>query len=202
MKRIIQLLPAILLAGVLSAQTTAYEFRIVLHPAMTIGEHVFSADTIGNAAISDTGEIAFVARWPEGNRNHAAVFSLHRLVATEGDVIDSQTLAYIPLDSKLSINGSGAVGYEAFCIFSEDLHLFVERRHILVPSDNPDFRLSDEGQIIIGPPSVACESSKCSPLSILPHNSRGQVVITLNTARGPFLLIGTPTGKGHHAKTR
>ena len=192
MKRIIQLLPAILLAGVLSAQTTAYEFRIVLHPAMTIGGHVFSADTIGNAAISDTGEIAFVARWPEGNRNHAAVFSLHRLVATEGDVIDSQTLAYIPLDSKLSINGSGAVAYEAFCIFSEDLHLFVERRHILVPSDNPDFTLNDKGQIVMPVPS--CESAKCGPFSMLPHNNRGQIVIALNTAQGPFLLVGTLRG--------
>jgi hypothetical protein len=199
---IIRLLPALLLAGVLSAQTTAYEFRTVLRPGMNIGGHVFTADTIGNAAISDTGEVAFIARWPEGNQNHAAVFSLHRLVASEGDVIDGQTVAYIPLYSKLSINGSGTVAYEAFCVFSEDLHLFIERHHILAPSDNPDFRLSDEGQIIIGPPLVACESSKCSALPMLPHNKRGQVVIALNTAQGPFLLVGTPTGKGHHAKTR
>jgi hypothetical protein len=194
MKRIIQLLPAILLAGVtaLAQHSPAYKFTTVLRPGMTISGHVFSADTIGNTAISDSGDVAFVARWPEGNQNRAAVFSPYRLVASEADVIDSQTVAYIPLYSKLSINGSGTIAYEAFCTLSEELHLFIERHHFVVPSDNPDFTLNDKGQIVMPVPS--CESAKCGPFSMLPHNNRGQIVIALNTAQGPFLLVGTPRG--------
>jgi hypothetical protein len=209
MRLIIRLLPAgLLLAVTAIAQTTAYEFRAALRPGMTIGGHTFIDDTLGNAVINDTGLIAFVVRWREARSYRSAVFTLHRMVASEGDATDSGNIAKISLTASLAINASGTVAYEAALAHTDAVAIFVERTFGLsLPPYGPqaapsDFVLNNQEEIVMREPRLACAetrprhlrnaSSGCGPLSMLTANHRGQIVVPINTAQGPFLLVGTP----------
>src|SRR5262249_22750089 len=90
------------------------DLAVIFRPGMTIGGHTFNVfNTIGNAAINETGKPAFVAQWIEPVRLPTAIFTLDRIVAADDQIIDGYFVAQIPLDSAIAINGSGQVAYSA-----------------------------------------------------------------------------------------
>jgi len=182
----------------------AYTFKTVLRPGMTIPGHTFGPnDTIGSAAINETGEVALIAHWLEYPKDRTGVFTLHRMVAKEGDAADFADISYISLNARIAINVLGTVAYEAVAAQNDFPAIFIERTVAMsMPSPNPsllDFALGDDGELIMrDKPSCAKVNlsaetlAACAPLAMLASNHRGQVVIPINTPQGPFLLVGTP----------
>jgi hypothetical protein len=174
--RIIASLAAVAAFG---QQPPAYKLRAVLKPGMAIGGHAFDRDTaITAAVINDAGEVAFVARW----NDHSSVFALKRLVSDGEGFIEGVALFGIPANARIAISPSGVVAYQAFYDVGDGPGIFVERRAAVYsdPSDqNPaDFTVDNEGRVSKGLPLTA--------------NSRGQIVVPVNTPEGPYLFIGTP----------
>jgi hypothetical protein len=197
---IIRLLPAILLAGVTAAAQTwsfnyepvdpPYQIKTVLKPGMTIAGHVFdSTAQIGQAVISDTGEVAFVAHWPNPSETEPSfVFTLHRVVSDGRSLIQGQRLTRIASLARLAISPSGVVAYEAFYDSGDALGVFVEQHyHALAPDDifklpAFDFTVDNDGRVSM--------SSAQRPYPA--RNKSGQLVIPMNTPEGPFILVATP----------
>jgi hypothetical protein len=105
-----------------------------------------------------------------------------RLVSNGQGFIEGVALLGIPLNARIAISPSGVVAYQAFYDVGDGPGIFVERRAAAYsdPSDqNPaDFAVDDEGRVSKGRSFTT--------------NSRGQIVIPVNTREGPYLLIGTP----------
>jgi hypothetical protein len=50
------------------ASSSAFTFRPILGPDMTVGGHTFTKTVIEGLTLSDTGDVAFLARWNEARR--------------------------------------------------------------------------------------------------------------------------------------
>ncbi len=161
---------ATLCASALNAQTPTFEFRPLAQPGVSIGSHVFTADTvILDAALSDAGEIAFIARFNKDDGPHTAVFTSKRIVASDDDVIDGKYIASFPPHGGVAINKAGQVAFEAVYTESRDarglgeIGIFVENR-LAVHRPRVDgpvaFSLNDDGQVLLrGQPSSATAAS-------------------------------------------
>jgi len=170
MKQLISLLPAVMLAclnGFAQQPTTAYKFRVIVEPQMTIAGHKFAPDTvIGSVALNDVGEVAFTAI----DDAFVEVFTSKRIVAESGDAKDGKYIVLIPLDAVVAINNAGQVAYHGWYTDTREpgtlgnisgLGIFVENH--LAFTQAPDsikapFTLSDDGQVIRKPeakPSLA-----------------------------------------------
>jgi hypothetical protein len=188
-----KLLPALLLAGAAaSAQQTAYDFKTVLRPESQIGGSNFKGATIGSAAINDEGEVAFIAHW--NDRYSAAqnfVFTLRRLVAKEGDLLAYGKIASIALYGHLAISPHGIVAFEATEGAATDMDIFVERQALVEASAaaGKDLFLNERDEPVISPRKT---DSKEGPFAMLPANHRGQFLIAINAADGPYLVVATP----------
>jgi len=141
--------------------TPAYEFRFLVQPGATIGGHTFTPDTtILNAALSDSGEFAFIARLsePDGS-GRAAVFTSSRIVAGEDDVIDGKFIATILPLAGVAINKAGQVAFEALYSDSAEaaregsgeIGIFVDKRLALMPHSEflVAFTLTDDGRVLL-----------------------------------------------------
>ena len=161
MKTIVLLSTALALSPAVNAQqpSTAYAFRSVLQPGMTIGGHLFTQDTnLLNAALNDAGEFAFIARLsePDGS-GRTAVFTSQRIVASEDGVIDGKFISAILPSAGIAINKAGQVAYEA--VMSEsaeaagegygEIGIFVDKRLALTPHSDTlvAFTLTDDGRV-------------------------------------------------------
>jgi hypothetical protein len=188
----LKLLPALLLAGAAASAQQTYDFKTVLHPESHIGGYSFGGATIGGAAINDEGEVAFIAHW--NNPYSAArnfVFTLRRLVAKEGDLLAYKTIASIAFYGHLAISPHGIVAFEGSGAGETDADIFVERQPLIEASAaaGKDLSLNERDETVISPRKTG---SEVGPFSMLPANHRGQFVIAINTAEGPYLIVGTP----------
>ncbi len=203
MKRLIQLLPAVLLAclnGFAQQPTFAFTFSVIAQPGMVIGGHTFTPKTtIDSVALNDAGEVAFIARWASGNNNeHAAIFTSQRLVVSEGDVVEGKFIALIAKNAGIAINFAGQVAYEAWYTTSKEevvdgtLGIFIDNHLAFTPNNltHTDFLLTDDGWVI---PRHRTFSGHQSPFPNFPTNAQGQIVLSLNLKPSGFLLLlGTP----------
>src|ERR1700720_4754762 len=100
------------------SQETDYEFRTVVKTGTTIGRQTFGAATkIYGLALADNGEIAFLARWPEGSLTRTAIFTSTCMVVSQDDSVNGAHLFHIQEDS-LTVNASGQVAYAALYLDS------------------------------------------------------------------------------------
>ena len=141
--------------------SSAYAFRVVAQPGMTIDGHRFTTDTvIGSVALNDSGQTAFIALWKDSaGYVRTSVFTPTRLVADEDDGLAGIYTQNIPSDGHLTVNAAGQVAYEV--IYSEapgdserwagifvDGHLALRRSLDAVGSP---YTFTDDGQVISGP---------------------------------------------------
>ena len=104
------LVTALALSPAVKAQVR-FEYRTVLQPGAVIAGHELTPQTvIGSAAINDNGEAVFVASGP----GLPAVFTLHRIVARQGDIIDGKFITLLAHDARIAINNAGQVAWEAW----------------------------------------------------------------------------------------
>jgi hypothetical protein len=209
--RLLQCLLAVMLAcvGALAQQPQppALTLTPVLAPGMTIGGHSFTQDTaVGSAVINDGGEVAFIARWTENQRERGGVFTLHRIVAMEGDVLDGEGITLIDVGAPLAINAGGQVGFAAFFTHGDiNEGVFVER-HTAFDFRRTEYRngtpitLTDDGRVTVGgipvhascAPATTTQSKMQSVLGRIGVNPihRGPVTITPTPAQGPSIQPG------------
>jgi hypothetical protein len=200
------LLNAALLACVgLRAQTqpqTALEVRAVVQPGTVIGDCTFAPGTsIDSVAISDSGEWAFIARWPlsDGILNSAAIFTARRMVVSEGYQIDGKWITSIPKGAALAIDDKGRVAYEAE--YADDIKdisqgprhrgVFIDGHFALSLGDNAghtDFTLTEEGYVV---PRGYLRTfhSRTDPFPQFRKNVHGQFLVPVNLSPQGFLLL-------------
>jgi hypothetical protein len=156
--------------------TTPYVFRSVVQPGTVIGARTFTPQTIvGNAVLNDAGEIAFVAS--ESGASSGAVFTSHRIVARQGDVIDGRIIVLLPIEAILAINNANQVAYEAWYADSREIAMSgkVSGRAMFVDNHLASaevfdarggaapFILTDDGRIVLLAPSPEPASPKAKP---------------------------------------
>ncbi len=127
----------------------AYTFKPLVATGATIAGHSFSASTlIDGLALNDSGDICFVAGWPEAGKQRTAVFTANRMVLRDGDVIDKKPITHISATA-LAINAPGHCAFEA--TYGEgQLGIFVNRTFnvaLSVSGAPNDFTLSDDDHI-------------------------------------------------------
>jgi hypothetical protein len=153
------------------AQTIAFDFRAVVQPGTVIGGHTFTqATTLGNVALNDAGEIAFVASEPG---QPPAVFTSRRIVARAGDVIGGKAIVLLPLSAILAINNAGQVAFVASYAdpkAASGRGIFVDDHLVLIAPPNADLSaltLTDDGRIVAQNPGAApAPKSTASPSAI------------------------------------
>lgn len=139
--------------------SSAYDYRVVVQPGMTIDGHRFTPDTvISNVALNDSGQTAFIAQWRDGAGN-VGVFSSTHLVADEYNGILGIDSIDFPSDGRLAINAAGQVAFEAIYSQKPDISekwdgIFVDGQLALrrsLDAVGSPFMLTDDGQVIPGP---------------------------------------------------
>jgi hypothetical protein len=150
-----------------------YDYRVVAQPGMTIDGHRFTTDTvIGNVALNDSGQTAFIALWRDNSGNaRTSVFTPSRLIADEDEGLAGIYTESIPPDGHLSVNAAGQVGFEV--IYSEahgdsqkwdgvfvDGHLALRRS---LDAEGSPFTLTDDGQVIPGPQKPGAAPARPAP---------------------------------------
>jgi hypothetical protein len=197
------LVTALALGPAVKAQqpSTRYLFRSVVQPGAVIGTRTFTAQTtIGSAVLNDAGEVAFVAAEP--GASSGAVFTSHRIVARQGDVIDGRIIVLLPMEAVLAINNANQVAYEAWYADSREIAMSgkVSGRAMFVDNHLAStgifdarggaspFILTDDGRIVPLVPSpepaapkgkpeilgrIRIKPPKDSPVSITPIPIKG-----------------------------
>jgi len=195
------LLPAVAMATFsLHAQPAKLLFDLhpVLAPGATIAGHVFDRfTTVDEAVINDAGEVAFVAHWQaygRGKQPASAVFTLHRLVASNEGTIDGKNILGIITDGHLAISPAGVVAYEAFYDTGDVPGIFVERQYALTPAELPNLRndgftVNDDGTVTMG---ARAEAPPCSEVPARPAPPRGIRFTPPRLPRQIPLTIGQP----------
>jgi len=165
--------------------SSAYDYRVVAQPGMTIDGHHFTPDTvIGNVVLNDSGQTAFIAQWKDTTGFlRTSVFTPTRYVADEDEIFAGILVESIPPDGHLAINPGGQVAFEL--IYSEMSNpqkwdgIFVENQLALrrsLDAVGSPFTLTDDGQVIPGlqkpgaapaPPTPATPQGKPSLLDQL-----------------------------------
>lgn len=153
-------------------QATAFDFRAVVQPGMTIGGHTFTEDTtIDSASLNEAGEVAYLCHWLEKNGPSGGVFTSHRLVASQGEIFDKGTnltfLVILPEHSTVAINAEGSVAYVGEYA-GKDADgangIFVEKHLALGPLDfDPRFTLTDDGQVLLTREAIAKSAAQKGP---------------------------------------
>jgi len=133
-------------------QRTSYLLKTLVSTGANIGGTTLSPSAvIDGIALSDTGDVAFVARWPEGAKERTAVFTSRHLIARDGDTLDGKFLTRINATA-LAINNEGQVAFEAIYGEPGQTGIFIGRKFSMALStagaDN-DFQLSDDGKIVL-----------------------------------------------------
>jgi hypothetical protein len=159
MKRLAQLFPLAMLAcmdAFAQSPLTTLTLRPVVTPGTTIGGHTFtSATVIGNAVMSDA-EITFIANWAEGDRVRSGVFTTHRLVAADGDIVDGHVIREIDPGAHLAINHAAQVAFSAVLQDNDNATAIVIEKHLAFAanvagySNDGEFTLTDEGHVVMG----------------------------------------------------
>jgi hypothetical protein len=151
-----------------------YVFLTVAQPGTVIAGRTFTGETIiGSAAINDNGEAVFVASGP----GLPAVFTLHRIVARQGDIIDGKFITLLAPDARIAINNAGQVAWEAW--YADDKNtaasgeasgrgIFVDSRLVFTTPWNAEFQpftLGDDGRLVISRerPAEAKTSPQAGP---------------------------------------
>jgi hypothetical protein len=111
--------------------------------------------------VNDTGEVAFIAHWTEGNVERTGVFTSKGTVVREGDLIGEKSIASI-IVSSLAINHAGQVAYEAGYSDRGGTQggVFVDKRFLFTlcnAGKGGDFTLTNDGTVLPRP-GVACAS--------------------------------------------
>jgi hypothetical protein len=163
------LVTALALSPAVKAQVR-FEYRTVLQPGAVIAGHELPPQTvIGSAATNDNGEAVFVASGP----GLPAVFTLHRIVARQGDIIDGKFITLLVADARIAINNAGQVAWEAW--YADDKNtaasgeasgrgIFVDSRLVFTVPWNAEFQpftLGDDGRLVISRERPA--EAKASP---------------------------------------
>ena len=191
------LIAALALSPAANAQQPRYAFRAVAQPGTIIAGRTFTRETvIGSAALSDAGDVAFVAKEPSP-RPIVAVFTSRRIVAKEGDVIGGKYIVLIPPDAILAINNAGQVAYEAWYadswqrasamdysgrgIFVDD-HLASDAAFDARGNALP-FIFTDDGRIVFEHQGPASPSPKNTPARLRLKLPKESVDITTGTNR-------------------
>ena len=183
------------------------QFQSIVHQGSVLAGYTFPPDTIISAAsLNDAGEAAFAIRSSVGAPEREAVFTSHRLVARQGDVLGGKILMKIPADTTIAINNAGQVAFEAWYADNAEvaragafsgLGVFVDNRlaatTALDPSGKPPaFTLGDDGQVVIGssPSKEPVPSTTPSPKhpSLFSH-------VHLKAPQGLPISIGEGTPK-------
>jgi hypothetical protein len=126
----------VLLCSALSAQQpTPYLFKTLVSTGANIGGTTLaSSAVIDGIALSDTGDVAFVARWPEGAKERTAVFTSRHFIARDGDTLDGKFLTRINATA-LAINNEGQVAFEALYGNPGQTGIFIGRKSRLENGD-------------------------------------------------------------------
>jgi hypothetical protein len=178
---VLSLLVTLLLSTAARSQqpSSAYDFRVVAQPGMTIDGHHFTPDTvIGSVALNDKGDCAFIAQWKDPTGYvRGSVFTPTRFVADEAEVFPGLYTESIPSDGHLAINAAGQVAFEL--IYSEAGSnpqnwdgIFVEGQLALrrsLDAEGSPFTLTDDGQVIPGP-----QKAGAAPAPPTPATSQGK----------------------------
>lgn len=146
-------------------QTSAFDFRAIAKPGVTVGSHNFTTyTTISGAALNDAGEVAFAAQYGDSpSPDNAGVFTSKRIVARQGDAVGGKYIVLIPIDTVLAINNAGQVAFEAWYADTREiagageasgLGIFVENRLAMSPAPDssnvlPAFTLTEDGQVLL-----------------------------------------------------
>jgi hypothetical protein len=197
-----------LCALALTAQTPTYEFRSVVQPGSVIAGHRFTDLTsIGNVAINDNGEFAFMATFLDEEGPRSAVFTSQRIVARQGDVVDGKPIFFFPKYGGIAINKSGQVAFEAEYLETRDpggreTGIFVDNRLAVPGLYGPvSFSLTDDGRVELERPTRAQQApaSQRKPglldrMSIKPPRLPNNVPVTIapEPQRPPRQSMGRP----------
>jgi hypothetical protein len=131
------------------------------------GTSLHSSAVLDGIALSDTGEVAFVARWPEAAKERTAVFTSRHLIARDGDTLDGKFLTRINATA-LAINNEGQVAFEAIYGEPGQTGIFIGRKFAMALStagaDN-DFLLSDDGKVVLKAATAAAAKPAAAPRS-------------------------------------
>jgi hypothetical protein len=145
---------------------TAYDFRAVAQPGMTIGGHLFTPNTtIQSIDLNDKGEVAFVAVWTDSGRDYGAIFGPHGIIAQEG-YTDGTRFGLVTEDCTVAISNAGQVAYSI--LYTSEIYdalmesglwgIFIDKRLALSAESMklssrlqkpPTFVLSADGKIIL-----------------------------------------------------
>ena len=106
---------------------------------------------IEGATLGDSGVVAFIVRWTEGNAEHTALFTSSGMIARDGSHIQGRVLKRI-IPTCLTVSRNGVVGYEATAGAANQTAVFIGNKlgAVLSQGGEPnDFTLSDDGELIL-----------------------------------------------------
>jgi len=139
----------------------AFDFKSLAKPGVSIGGHAFSSRaSVGNVALNNAGEAAFIVYDGDGPES-GAVYTSKRIVAKSGDAMGGKIVMSIPPGSHVAVNDAGQVAFEAWYADNKQvatagafsgLGVFVGDHLVLKTSLGekeapPTFALAEDGQV-------------------------------------------------------
>jgi hypothetical protein len=112
---VLAIMSAIPRIGLAQAPAPAFTFKTVVFTGSTVaGVALDDHARIEGAALSDNAAITFLIRWNEqgGLTSHASLFTMQRVVVSEGDQIEGKTILRV-FGNSIAINNKGDVAFFA-----------------------------------------------------------------------------------------
>jgi hypothetical protein len=183
---------------------SAYDYRVVVQPGMTIDGHRFTPDTvITSVALNDSGQTAFIAHWRDG-AGDVGVFSSTHLVADEYTGILGIDSLDFPSEGHLAINAAGQVAFEAIYSQKPDVSerwdgIFVDGQLALrrnLDAVGSPFTLTDDGQVIPGPQKAGAAPARPAPAPQQGQQGKSSLLDQLHMKQPklPFGITVSPKG--------
>ena len=180
---------------------SAYDYRVVLQPGMTIDGHRFTPDTvITSVALNDSGQTGFIAHWRDG-AGDVGVFSSTHLVADEYTGIFGIDSLDFPSEGHLAINAAGQVAFEAIYSQKPDVSerwdgIFVDGQLALrrnLDAVGSPFTLTVDGQVIPGTQKAGVAPARPAPA---PQQGKPSLLDQLHMKQPklPFGITVSPKG--------
>ena len=163
----------------LGAEPPSFDFKALAKPGASIAGHTFgSRASVGNAALNNAGEAAFVVYDGDGPES-GAVYTSKRVVAKTGDAMGGKIVMSIPQGAHVAVNDAGQVAFEAWYADNKQvatagafsgLGIFVGDQLVLKTSlgekeTPPSFTLGEDGQVSLGEaarPDIPVQAPKSS----------------------------------------
>ena len=199
-----------LLATALEAQQP-FDFKALAKPGASVAGHTFGPRaSVGNVALNDAGEAAFIVYDGDGPES-GAVYTSRRVVAKNGDALGGKIVMSVPQGAHVAINDAAQVAFEAWYADNRQvasagafsgLGVFVGDQLVLKTSLGdkeapPSFTLSEDGQVSL------TDAAKTPEVPVqTPPKSSGSVLdrVRVKLPRGLPVTIAQGQAKQHPAQ--